>query len=113
MYADWQTDLVRSLKADGTGGMSAANMKQIIDTRGLTFANPYHFEQSFKEALKLAGVEKFVARPKNDMSESAAPGQEAWIKTNKNHASLNLTTPMLTRITWLKKRKKAQKYANL
>ena len=75
--------LVRSLKADGTGGMSAANMKQIIDTRGLTFANPYHFEQSFKEALKLAGVGNFVARPKNDMSESAAPGQEAWIKTNK------------------------------
>jgi hypothetical protein len=47
--------LVKELKKDGTTNMSAANLKQLVNTRGLRFANPYHFSQEFAEALKQAG----------------------------------------------------------
>jgi hypothetical protein len=51
---------VKAARADGTVSMSKGNLKQLINTRGLSFANPNHFERSFEEALGRAGVGKFV-----------------------------------------------------
>jgi hypothetical protein len=53
-------ETVSRLKADGTVSMSENNLKQVVSTRGLRFANPYAFETGFKEAIKRAGVGKFV-----------------------------------------------------
>jgi ribosomal protein L29 len=53
--------LVKELKADGTTNMSTRNLKQLVNTRGLRFANQNHFERAFSEALAKAGVAKFVA----------------------------------------------------
>lgn len=52
--------VVKSAKADGTSGMSKANLKQMVSTSGLRFANANHFERSFTEALARAGVGKFA-----------------------------------------------------
>ena len=51
---------VQELRADGVIGMSKGNLKQVVNLHGLSFANPYHFENSFSEALQRAKVRKFV-----------------------------------------------------
>jgi len=51
---------VKKAKAEGTVGMSEANLKQLVNTRGLSFANPNHFERSFRAALTRAGVGGFA-----------------------------------------------------
>ena len=44
---------VKAAKADGTVGMSLANLKQITPTRGLT-CHPAIYHQAFEMAAKLA-----------------------------------------------------------
>lgn len=56
---------VKEEQANGTVGMSKANLKQIVNTRGLRFANPNHFERAFEEALQRAGVKGFAKDSKD------------------------------------------------
>ncbi len=51
---------VKQAKTDGTVGMSKANLKQLVNTRGLRFANANHFERAFEEALGRAGLRSFA-----------------------------------------------------
>lgn len=46
-------NVIRDCKADGTAGMSLANLKQITPTRGLT-CHPAIYHQAFEKAAKLA-----------------------------------------------------------
>jgi len=51
---------VKEAKAEGTVGMSRANLRQIVNTSGLRFANPNHFARAFEEALGQSGAKSFV-----------------------------------------------------
>jgi hypothetical protein len=72
---------VREMKADGTVSMSAANLKQVVSLRGLSFPNANAFERAFAEAINKAGVGRFIigkdaARAKDAMT----PEEEKWAK---------------------------------
>jgi len=58
---------VKALRAEGTVGMSKENLKQMVNSRGLSFANANHFERSFSEALEKAGVGRFVRDAAQDV----------------------------------------------
>lgn len=51
---------VESARADGTVGMSKANLKQLVNTSGLRFPNANAFERAFEEAVVKAGVRGFA-----------------------------------------------------
>ena len=51
---------VKEARADGTVAMSKGNLKQVVNTRGLRFANANVFERAFEEAVGKAGVSSFV-----------------------------------------------------
>lgn len=54
---------IRHAKRRGTVGMSHGNLRQVIDLRGLHFANQNHFERCFAEALPLVKVKGFELYP--------------------------------------------------
>jgi len=59
-------DKVRELKADGVVGMGRRNFRQVVSTRGVTVA-PGAFDRLLDEAIKKAGVGKFIYAQANDV----------------------------------------------
>jgi hypothetical protein len=64
--------VVKAQKADGTVSMSKTNLKQMVGSGGIRFANPNHFERAFSEALEKAGVSSFA---KDEDIDSSSPDE--------------------------------------
>jgi hypothetical protein len=52
-------EAIKRAKAEGTVGMSSANLKQIVSTNGITFPNANAFHRGFDEAVKTVRVRGF------------------------------------------------------